>query len=452
MTKAGRLWTWLRCVVLLGSAIALSSNARTAAQDAVERLPSTAVAEPPAVLLPGSLSLADFEQHALVNHPGLMQARARVGAARGSWIQAGLYPNPFVGYEAEEMGSEGSAGKQGMRFGQEFVTAGKLDLARATACQEIVRAQQELAAQQFRVLTDVRTSYYRALVAQRRVELTDRLVQVAEQGLTTAEALLKAQEASRVDLLQTRVQRNTTRILAENARHDARAAWQMLTAVAAWPDRPPQPLSGEPTPGEPLSWEESLSRLISQSPEMAAADASLQQARWNVQLQCARRYPNVDTAARVQQDTAENRVIAGVEVGLALPLFDRNQGNILRAESEVVAAQRNIERLELALQARLAEAFREYSSARTTVEQYRDLILPDAGSALELVATAYRQGEVGYLDLLTAQRTYFESNLLYLDALLELKTAEMSIEGLLLRGALEVDVATTSALVGPREE
>jgi outer membrane protein TolC len=138
------------------------------------------------------LTLADLEQMAVQNNPTLSQARAAVQAARGVWQQVGLHPNPVAGYAAEEMGDEGTAGKQGGFIGQEFVTAGKLRLNRQVACQEVIRLEQELAAQQFRVLTDVRTAFYDVLVAQRTLELADRLVKIAEEGVQAAEALLKA--------------------------------------------------------------------------------------------------------------------------------------------------------------------------------------------------------------------------------------------------------------------
>src|SRR5689334_8879834 len=57
------------------------------------------------------LSLADLEQMALHGNPTLAQAAAQVEAARGRAVQAGLYPNPTVGYEADRIGAAGSAGE-----------------------------------------------------------------------------------------------------------------------------------------------------------------------------------------------------------------------------------------------------------------------------------------------------------------------------------------------------
>lgn len=385
---------------------------------------------------PGGLTLANLEQMALACHPSLAKARAGVRAARGSWLQSGLYPNPTLGYLAEEMGRDGSAGMQGGYVAQEFVTADKLHLNRAVASQEVARAEREVSVEQQRVLTDVRLGFYRALVAQRRVALAEQLLGVAEAGLDAAEALNRAQQTSQVDVLETRIQVHSTRLVLANAKNEAQAAWKALAAMSGRPCLAPSPLSGDMVPGPALDWNDTLSTLLCRSPELAVANAELQRARWSVERAYAERYPNWQTGANVVQDTATGETLAGVQLGVALPLFNRNQGNLLRAEAEVSQAQRNIERIRLDLQNRLADAFREYSNARDEVNQYRGSILPDAKSALDLVAAAYRQGEVGYLNLLAAQRTYIESNLAYLNASLQLKSAEAAMDGLLLRGSL----------------
>ncbi|MEX2139092.1 MAG: hypothetical protein WD894_07520 [Pirellulales bacterium] len=71
------------------------------------------------------LTLADLERIALANNPTLTQLFARVQAARGAWLQAGLYPNPKVAYQGSEIGNENTAGLQGGFVEQEIVTHGQ---------------------------------------------------------------------------------------------------------------------------------------------------------------------------------------------------------------------------------------------------------------------------------------------------------------------------------------
>ena len=93
--------------------------------------------------------------------------------------------------------------------------------------------------------------------------------------------------------------------------------------------------------------------------------------------------------------------------------------------------------MELLLQQKLAQEFRQYDDARETVTQYRDAMLPEVNEALQVARTGYQQGEFGYLELLTVQRTYFETHLAFVDAVREARVSRVRIEGLLLTGGLE---------------
>ena len=115
---------------------------------------------------------------------------------------SGLYPNPRVGYQASEISDEGQAGQQGAFFGQEIVTAGKLQRSRDVACQAVQQAQWAWPRNAGACQSDVRRAFYDVLVAQRTVELTEQLVRIGQEGVRAAEACCKAKEVSRVDVLQ----------------------------------------------------------------------------------------------------------------------------------------------------------------------------------------------------------------------------------------------------------
>ena len=56
------------------------------------------------------LDLAALEALAKENNPTLVQAHAHVQANEAKALQAGLYPNPRIGYVAEQIGVAGTAG------------------------------------------------------------------------------------------------------------------------------------------------------------------------------------------------------------------------------------------------------------------------------------------------------------------------------------------------------
>lgn len=382
------------------------------------------------------VTLADLEESALTSNPAIAQAAARIRVLRGKCVQAGLPPNPSIGYLASEIGDSGRAGQQGGYVGQEFITGGKLSLDRAVVAQEIQRAEQQMAAVQLRVRTDVRKAYYNALIAQRRAELAAELVQVSNEGVETSERLIKAQQIPRAALLQTEVEQQNAAILSQTAANQSRAAWRQLSAVVG-ADLPMKHLAGDVTKlPELIGWDQQLLQITTTSPETAVAQAEL--SRTQVALQRARvePIPDLTTQFSVQRDNATGDTIAGVQVGVPLPLWNRNQGGISQAEAEVTEARRNADRIELDLKWRLAAAYQEYSNARTQTEAYQTQILRKSKETYQLVQRGYSLGELGYLDLLSAQRTYSQTNLAYLDALATLWRSWAEIDGLLLSESL----------------
>jgi len=390
----------------------------------------------------GGLTLDSLQQMALGANPALEQADAQMRALRGKCLQVGLPPNPTAGYVASEVGNEGTAGQQGAFAGQTFITAGKLAKNRAIVAAELAQAEERRAAIERRVRTDVRIGYYQALVAEKRVKLTGDLVRVGENAKTTSKKLLELEEIPLSALLQSEVQLQNAvmqRRVAENAR---RSAWQNLSAVVGGAELAPQSLEGDLTElPTPFDWHEELARIQAESPEIAAAMASVDRARRVLSRACVEAIPNISTQVSLQHDDGTGDTITGVQVGVPLPLWNRNQGGIRQAQAKITQARRQVDRVELDLQRRLTMAYQDYANALAQVEIYSADILPRAEKTLDLVQRAFREaGEIDYLDFLTAQRTYSAANLAYLDAVGQMWESWARIDGLLLSGSLDAQV------------
>jgi cobalt-zinc-cadmium efflux system outer membrane protein len=393
----------------------------------------------PSAALPGSdgMTIERLEQLAVEHNPTLKQAVAVVDKARGIRRQVGSYPNPVIGYLGDEMGDDGTAGKQGGVISQIFVTGGKLHRNRAVAGHDVQALSWELEAQRYRVLTDVRLQFYKTLGAQRRVSLAGELVKIAEAGVKAANEFLEAELGTRPHVLQAEVQLNEIRIIQHNAQFDYEAAWRQLSGLIGLPDMKPAPLLGE-LEGEPIehNWEETLERLVADSPELQAAYARVNRAFAMVGRQQAQSIPNLLIEFGVAHDYASGDSLTSVQLGVPLPLFNRNQGNIDVATAEYRRTVEDARRLELSLRVRLAEAFRNFNTAQKQVERYRQDIVPKSKENFDLTNEGYTEGEYDFLRVLIARRSYFESQLAYGRSLVALRKADVVISGLLLTGGL----------------
>ena len=422
------------------NAIAQSQSTITAAvaPDGLDSLPQSQFEASVSVEQAG-LTIDQIEAMALQCHPSIQRASALVNAARGRAYQVGLGPNPNAGFEGQQLGSNGQAEQYGVLLGQEFVVRDKLRLNRATVLQEVRQLEQDLYAQQQRVLTDVRIAFYRALRAEKQVQVNLELVEISKKAVTVAEALFKAKEVGRVDSLQASIEIESAKIQLQNAENRYQAAWQELSSVSGQSMLVPQPLNGDLFGAQlTLEFEQELSRLEQQSPELHAILATIDQARTNLRRQQIEVRPNVTVQGLFnwRDNGANGDPNAAIAVSIPIPVKNRNQGAIQEARFQISAAQHQFTQRQLDLRQRLANAFERYNNARGQADRYREQILPMAEQTLDLTRRAYEAGEIGFINLLTVQRTYVQSRLATLEIAEALRVAETEIQGLMLRDNL----------------
>ena len=139
-----------------------------------------------------------------------------------------------------------------------------------------------------------------------------------------------------------------------------------------------------------------------------------------------------------------------LQVGLPIPVFNKNQGNIAAARAEYCRAVMEAKRIENAIRARLAIVSSDFETSLEAVNVYGADILPGAKEALTLAETAYKAGEMDFIQLLVARRTYFESNLQYVNAQSQLASARAKVDGFVLSGSLDavIDRSGSDSLRG----
>ena len=395
----------------------------------------------PAAVLPtsaptagGPLTIADLEQLALVHNPTLVQAAAYIDAAHGKALQAGLPFNPTVGMNADQIGANNTAGEVSwFTFQQQIVTGGKLRLSRQKYQKEAELAEIQAHAQRLRVVNGLAAAYFDVLVAQRSVENQRRLLENAESAVKTTEQMVNVGQGNQQDLLQAQVEASQARVAVRNAEARLRQDWTYLATQVGVPDLPQRPLTGQVEPdGPPLTWDESLARLLQESPELTYAAVKVEQDQ--IQLRREKREPIPDVTVRgavgYNFETRNNTADAGFS--LPLPLFDRNQGTIRQATADLARSQAEVSRVKLDLQRRLADSFTRYQTAREEVENFRDDVLPKARKAAELYEEQFKARRAAFPQVLVARRTVYQLNEEYNRSLTHFRRAEVEVRGLLL--------------------
>ncbi len=395
-----------------------------------------------------SVRLEELEVMATENNPTLKQAELAIAAAEGRRRQAGLFPNPIVGYMGEEFSVRNfSESSEHMFFVEQRIPlGGKLPKSRRVFAQEVVQAQARSEAQRARVLNSVRVLYYETLGAQQLVEIHGNLVRLAREAVSVSAELYNVGQADRPDQLEIEIeaQRMETELL--QARNDWEQAWRALAAIVGKPEMQPARLAGNlEEGGATLDQDAVLATLLRDSPEIKAAQAGVERARAAFSRARAERVPDLFLRGGFGYNNERLEEVAGnrrvgpegfIEAGVTLPIFNRNQGGIAAAEAELGIAEREVQRLQLALRTRLASSFRDYRNSLLKLERYRTRIIPRAQNAYTMYLANFRQMAAAYPQVLIAQRTFFQTQVEYAQALIGLRRNLVGLRGFLLTGGL----------------
>jgi cobalt-zinc-cadmium efflux system outer membrane protein len=406
--------------------------------------------------------LADFERIAMQRNPTLMQAAAQYEAAQSRSFQAGLYPNPVVGYVQDQIGSFSESRPSSSGFTvkgkpapgdnvgafvqQQIITAGKLRLSRAKFAEEANAARWQALAQELRVINSVRISFFEVLAAQRLVEIHRELSRLNDEAARTTGDLANVGQANEPDVLQARVEARRARVGVRNAENRFRAAWENLLSLIGAPELRPSPLDPAPlvTSAVPLNFDQTLADLLQHSPEIKAALSEIRRDQIMVRREKVEPIPNVFVQAVTGYNYEFGVQTAGVQVGVPLPVFNRNQGTVREAMSDLTRDRAEYERVALSLRQRLASAFMRFEDALQSVDDYRAESLPLARRAFEVQMANFQQRRAAWPQVLVAQRTYVDLNKDYVQSLLELRRAEVEIGGMLLVDGLSTPAPPTS--------
>ncbi len=326
------------------------------------------------------LSLAELQALAVNRSPVIRQAAADVEEARGNAVQAGLYPNPTVGYEGDTLGTAQTAGYNGVLFTQEIVTANKLSLAQCSLLMEVRAREHELQRRRIELASQVRRGYFRVLLAQEQLRLGVAVHQLAEDVYKAQIQLVSAGEAAPYEPLQLRVFAVQARNQVIRARNSLDAAWRQLAASVGDPSMPRHLLDGSiETPCPQVEYEVVAAYIQRCHTDIAAADARIASASYNLRLQQVTPIPNLNVYGAFQHDdtTPLSDFSTNVQVSIPVPVFDRNQGNISAANAQLVRAHQDLEATRNRLLGTLAETLNRYQTNQEIAVNYRNEILED---------------------------------------------------------------------------
>lgn len=433
------LWT-------LAVAIFFATSAPIFSQDTVPTItPGTLTSAK--YISPDGLTIEKLIELGATRRADLQAARQKLAIAKGKLQQARFRPNPTLNGEYGTARVLGGSSENTLSVGmaQVFETGHKRNRRAAVAKLELQQIGAEVSALERRLMVEIRTVYTNSLSAARQLEVLEKLIAANLEIVRVTEARLKEGDVAPLDVNLVKVEAETMKIKAIQARNDLEVSLlQLKTLIGAGLE---ESIKLAPQTERPPRLDLGLSELT----ELALKErADLQAARLGEELGTARTdlakanaVPNVTgsiTYSRNQRITDFPAAIGGntinrdheITFGVAvdLPVFNRNQGEIASATGEKIQAIRNREFLETTIKRDMAIAYRQYRAAAETLVIYSTQILPRSEENLKAIRSAYGFGEFSVFEVVNAQRRltenvtgYNQALRDYYNALNELETA-----------------------------
>lgn len=382
-------------------------------------LPVAASAEP--------VSLDEAVRRAIAASPAIQAQEAGIRSARAGRSQAGVRPNPVLSVEAENIGGTGAydvyrQAETTVTYAQTIERGGKRDARIAYAERDIGVA--EASARLVRL--DLAEAVQRAFID---LQIAEEVVWLAERRLETertmqAEALRRVRAYKDPLFVGTRAEARVSqvRLALDEARSRRDAARARLASFWGGDAQDVEVPRGIEKPDDRVhQLAEADSALASAAVERAQAAVVVEQAR-GVQDY------TVSGGVRHLRETGDVTLVAGISIPLGR--FDRNRGNIERAQAERQRTELQAEAARLDRLRQLASLRAGADAARIRADGIMQDVYPKAARTLQQVREGYNRGGFRFSDVQDAADAITEVQSQWVEAMTRYRDIQSQIDRL----------------------
>ena len=373
-----------------------------------------------------TLTLDAALQTAFANNPDLAAAQWDIDIAEGGRQQAGLIPNPVASWDAED--TRRDTRTTTIKLSQTLELGGKRGARIDVATRAQDAAALTLEQRRNTLRAEVIDSYYGALRAQERLDLAQRSMALAERGLVVANGRVSAGKSSPVEATRAQVQLSEIRLELNRAQMGLTDAYRRLATNTGSASTDFRAVATQPQSTSSLPSANQLLARLEQTAELRLAELQILQNEASVGLEKAQRIPDLDVSIGSQYDASVRERVNLVGVSMPIPLFNRNQGNVLAASRRADQARDLRNAAELRLRTEIRQALDLWHTANTEVRAFNQQILPAAQSAVDSATRGFEMGKFNFLEVLDAQRTLIAARTQYLTATAQATEAWVRIE------------------------
>jgi cobalt-zinc-cadmium efflux system outer membrane protein len=369
---------------------------------------------------------------ALERNANLTAGSARVVAAEGLRVQAGLRPNPRLILQSENTRFAGSPSFLYQRdtdnFGyiSQILEAAAKRQSRIDLASENVKAGQlSLGAQRTQLASRVLAAYWTAVGAKRLMNVLFENLGVMERTVQYHEHRVREGSLPEADLIRVQLEYQQVSLNYQNAEQDARRSILQLFREMGIPEEPGAELTGDIAAVTPIPAADA-DEAVERRPDVKLAIQSVQQSRAALGLQKANAKPDPEVLFGYKRTAGFNTVLAGVQFNL--PIRNRNEGAIAAAAADETSAAATLRAVRTAARTEIQTLRSEYEQKRELVEEMLPAMRAGAAETSRIADAVYREGASDLLRLLDAQRVRIQMETLYIRTVLDYRQAAVNLQ------------------------
>ena len=378
------------------------------------------------VLLAGLTARADTLENltaeALRNNPELRALEAGIASAKGGVRTAGEFANPELsiapGVKRIDDPSVRLREFHGnFELSQLFEFPGKRALKIAIAEKNVALRQLALEGFRFALAAKVRRAFYEMLAAQEVTALRSDQVESARTFVTSSKKRAESGYASDFETIKSQAEFISAQKDLLEAQGKVAAAGVTLNMLLGRSPSVPVSVRGslERAGTEPAAGLEFLSLAMARNPGLRALRIRAEAA--GLTLRSTRFGSRPDFAVSPQVEYTRNEQIYGLGVTIALPFWDRKQGEIQTATAEQQRLLAELEMARLEIAGAVTRTTKDLELAHAEFSLYTPAFLERLKSLVAQAEKSYAQSATSLLIYLDAKRTYFDTMASYYEAL-----------------------------------
>ena len=374
------------------------------------------------------VTLREAVSQALARNPDLAAAKADIAIAEAKMVTARLRPNPVLSFTGDHLDILGTGFNDVNGGGPAEIAAGfeytvlrggkrvrRMDVARQTRDVTEFRYRDSSRS----LVLGVENAFIDALLTRETIELDRQNLGFFRQIVTIDEARWKSGDIAEVEFVRSRLAALQYEAAVRQAEQRHREALLKLqTLMGRGRSLPDFDVDGSLDRSAPVPPLETLrEQAFDSRPDLLALRRDAGRAASSVALERANAKQDwtLGTEYRRQQENARANALT-VGFSVPLPVFDRNQGEIARAEQERKQAEIRVTALEQQISGEVETAWWAATSARGLLETIQGAMLESARSVRDITEYSYRRGDASLLALLDAQRAFNDTMQAYIEA------------------------------------